>query len=252
MLVHINNVLWSFSSCKFLLEEFFFFFMFFSNCLNTYTVFVWMYCMSIYRHTLRAGLFDNLSRFLVFFFTILLRHSLLYFFRPTLIIIPPTPVFKLSVLNTTSSFHPPLHLLPGMFALNETTGVISTARPLDYEANSSFILKVEADSMRVASSNFRAPSKSECTAPLGHIRDRFTTVKMVHLRTSPLFTSLSLAWKKYYSFKTQKLQLLQLFAMNKGPVRKTYRSVLWFMECNASILVYHSPSASTRTALLFA
>lgn len=52
----------------------------------------------------------------------------------------------------------------GVFALNETTGVISTARPLDYEANSSFVLKVEADSMRVASTNLRAPSKSKCVA----------------------------------------------------------------------------------------
>uniref|UniRef100_A0AAQ6ACS7 Cadherin domain-containing protein n=1 Tax=Amphiprion ocellaris TaxID=80972 RepID=A0AAQ6ACS7_AMPOC len=49
----------------------------------------------------------------------------------------------------------------GVFALNETTGVISTAKPLDYEANSSYILKVEADSMRVVSSNLRAPSKSK-------------------------------------------------------------------------------------------
>lgn len=50
----------------------------------------------------------------------------------------------------------------GVFALNETTGVISTARPLDYESNSSYVLKVEADSMRVVSSNLRAPSKSKC------------------------------------------------------------------------------------------
>uniref|UniRef100_A0A8C4H927 Cadherin domain-containing protein n=1 Tax=Dicentrarchus labrax TaxID=13489 RepID=A0A8C4H927_DICLA len=49
----------------------------------------------------------------------------------------------------------------GTFALNVTTGVISTAKPLDYEANSSYVLKVEADSMRVGSSNFRAPSKSK-------------------------------------------------------------------------------------------
>lgn len=57
----------------------------------------------------------------------------------------------------------PLSLVsPGMFALNETTGLISTAKHLDYEANSSYILKVEADSMRVVSSNLRVPSKSEC------------------------------------------------------------------------------------------
>lgn len=52
---------------------------------------------------------------------------------------------------------------PGVFALNQTTGVISTARPLDFETNSSYVLKVEADSMRVVSSNLRAPSKSTFT-----------------------------------------------------------------------------------------
>uniref|UniRef100_A0A3P8V6C1 Protocadherin-15 n=1 Tax=Cynoglossus semilaevis TaxID=244447 RepID=A0A3P8V6C1_CYNSE len=49
----------------------------------------------------------------------------------------------------------------GEFWLNETTGEIFTARALDYEANSSFVLKVEADSMRVVASNLRAPSKSK-------------------------------------------------------------------------------------------
>uniref|UniRef100_A0A3Q3EN27 Protocadherin-15 n=1 Tax=Labrus bergylta TaxID=56723 RepID=A0A3Q3EN27_9LABR len=48
----------------------------------------------------------------------------------------------------------------GVFTLNETTGMISTAKPLDYEANSSYVLRVEADSMRVVSSNLRAPSKT--------------------------------------------------------------------------------------------
>ncbi|KAM6897023.1 protocadherin-15-like [Xenentodon cancila] len=47
-----------------------------------------------------------------------------------------------------------------IFTLNETTGVIFTAKPLDYETNSSYVLKVEADSMRVASSNLRVPSKT--------------------------------------------------------------------------------------------
>uniref|UniRef100_A0A8C6STF4 Protocadherin-related 15b n=1 Tax=Neogobius melanostomus TaxID=47308 RepID=A0A8C6STF4_9GOBI len=47
----------------------------------------------------------------------------------------------------------------GMFSLNESTGLISTAKALDFEANSSYVLKVEADSMGVVLSNFRAPSK---------------------------------------------------------------------------------------------
>uniref|UniRef100_A0A8C2D6E3 Protocadherin-15 n=1 Tax=Cyprinus carpio TaxID=7962 RepID=A0A8C2D6E3_CYPCA len=49
----------------------------------------------------------------------------------------------------------------GEFIVNNITGVISTAKPLDYESNSSYVLRVEADSMRVVSSNLRAPSKSE-------------------------------------------------------------------------------------------
>lgn len=49
---------------------------------------------------------------------------------------------------------------PGEFNLNETTGVLSTAKGLDYESNHSFVLKVEADSIEVVSSNLRVPSKS--------------------------------------------------------------------------------------------
>ncbi|XP_053270320.1 protocadherin-15 [Pleuronectes platessa] len=59
----------------------------------------------------------------------------------------------------------------GVFALNETTGVISTAKPLDYEANSSFVLKVEADSMRVGSSNLRAPAKTNTAKVMIDIQD---------------------------------------------------------------------------------
>lgn len=64
--------------------------------------------------------------------------------------------------SPTLAFFLRLSLSPGVFALNRTTGQISTAKPLDYEANSSYVLKVEADSMRVVSSNLRAPSKSKC------------------------------------------------------------------------------------------
>uniref|UniRef100_A0A3Q3RC81 Protocadherin-15 n=1 Tax=Monopterus albus TaxID=43700 RepID=A0A3Q3RC81_MONAL len=59
----------------------------------------------------------------------------------------------------------------GMFALNETTGVISTAKPLDYETNSSYVLKVEADSIRVVSSNLRAPSKTNTAKVVIDIQD---------------------------------------------------------------------------------
>ncbi|XP_017293900.1 protocadherin-15-like isoform X3 [Kryptolebias marmoratus] len=58
-----------------------------------------------------------------------------------------------------------------MFTLNETTGEISTAKPLDYETNSSYVLKVEADSMRVVSSNLRAPSKSNTAKVMIDVQD---------------------------------------------------------------------------------
>ncbi|XP_034563499.1 protocadherin-15-like isoform X4 [Notolabrus celidotus] len=59
----------------------------------------------------------------------------------------------------------------GVFALNETTGMISTAKSLDYEANSSYILKVEADSMHVVSSNLRAQSKTNTAKVVIDIQD---------------------------------------------------------------------------------
>ncbi|XP_068611043.1 protocadherin-15-like [Brachionichthys hirsutus] len=59
----------------------------------------------------------------------------------------------------------------GVFVLNETTGLISTAKPLDYEANSSFVLKVEADSMGVVSSHLRAPSKTNTAKVVIDIQD---------------------------------------------------------------------------------
>uniref|UniRef100_A0A087Y5T8 Protocadherin-15 n=1 Tax=Poecilia formosa TaxID=48698 RepID=A0A087Y5T8_POEFO len=59
----------------------------------------------------------------------------------------------------------------GVFLLNKTTGEISTAKPLDYETNSSYVLKVEADSMRVVSSNLRAPSKSNTARVVIDVQD---------------------------------------------------------------------------------
>ncbi|XP_034716720.1 protocadherin-15-like isoform X2 [Etheostoma cragini] len=59
----------------------------------------------------------------------------------------------------------------GVFALNETTGVISTAKPLDYEATSTYVLRVEADSMGVVSSNLRVPSKTNTAKVVIDIQD---------------------------------------------------------------------------------
>ncbi|XP_076856743.1 protocadherin-15b isoform X2 [Brachyhypopomus gauderio] len=59
----------------------------------------------------------------------------------------------------------------GEFALDNQTGLITTARPLDYETNCSFVLRVEADSMRVVSSNLRAPSKSNTAKVFIDVQD---------------------------------------------------------------------------------
>lgn len=52
-------------------------------------------------------------------------------------------------------------LIPGHFQVNNRTGVISTAKPLDYENVTSYVLRVQADSMLVVMSNLRVPSKSK-------------------------------------------------------------------------------------------
>ncbi|XP_067224960.1 protocadherin-15b isoform X2 [Chanodichthys erythropterus] len=59
----------------------------------------------------------------------------------------------------------------GEFVMNNITGVISTAKPLDYESNSSYVLRVEADSMRVVVSNLRAPSKSNTAKVFIDVQD---------------------------------------------------------------------------------
>ncbi|KAL7869827.1 hypothetical protein AOLI_G00138150 [Acnodon oligacanthus] len=59
----------------------------------------------------------------------------------------------------------------GEFTLNNNTGIISTAKTLDYESNSSYVLRVEADSMRVVSSNLRAPSKSNTAKVFIEVQD---------------------------------------------------------------------------------
>uniref|UniRef100_A0A8C6UFN0 Protocadherin-related 15a n=1 Tax=Neogobius melanostomus TaxID=47308 RepID=A0A8C6UFN0_9GOBI len=48
----------------------------------------------------------------------------------------------------------------GTFFVNNMTGVIATAKPLDYESVTGYVLRVQADSMLVVMSNLRVPSKS--------------------------------------------------------------------------------------------
>ncbi|TRY94260.1 hypothetical protein DNTS_025329 [Danionella cerebrum] len=59
----------------------------------------------------------------------------------------------------------------GEFVVNNMTGIISTAKPLDYERINSYVLRVEADSMRVVSSNLRAPSKSNTAKVVIDVQD---------------------------------------------------------------------------------
>ncbi|XP_041939865.1 protocadherin-15-like [Alosa sapidissima] len=59
----------------------------------------------------------------------------------------------------------------GEFALHNSTGVITTARRLDFETNSSYVLRVEADPLQVISSNMRAPAKINTARVLIDLRD---------------------------------------------------------------------------------
>ncbi|XP_042288749.1 protocadherin-15-like isoform X6 [Thunnus maccoyii] len=59
----------------------------------------------------------------------------------------------------------------GHFQVNNRTGVISTAKPLDYENVTSYILRVQADSMLVVMSNLRVPSKTNTAKVFIEVRD---------------------------------------------------------------------------------
>lgn len=47
-----------------------------------------------------------------------------------------------------------------MFGINNITGVIYVNAPLDYETRTSYVLRVQADSLEVVLANLRVPSKS--------------------------------------------------------------------------------------------
>uniref|UniRef100_H3C5M5 Protocadherin-15 n=1 Tax=Tetraodon nigroviridis TaxID=99883 RepID=H3C5M5_TETNG len=59
----------------------------------------------------------------------------------------------------------------GHFQINNKTGVISTAKPLDYEAVTSYVLRVQADSMEVVMSNLRVPSKTNTAKVFIEVQD---------------------------------------------------------------------------------
>uniref|UniRef100_A0A673ZUS0 Protocadherin-related 15a n=1 Tax=Salmo trutta TaxID=8032 RepID=A0A673ZUS0_SALTR len=54
---------------------------------------------------------------------------------------------------------------------NNRTGVISTAKPLDYETVTSYVLRVQADSMVVVMAQLRVPSKSNTAKVFIEVRD---------------------------------------------------------------------------------
>ncbi|XP_047459722.1 protocadherin-15-like isoform X2 [Mugil cephalus] len=59
----------------------------------------------------------------------------------------------------------------GHFQVNNRTGVISTAAALDYENVTSYVLRVQADSLTVVLSNMRVPSKSNTAKVYIEVQD---------------------------------------------------------------------------------
>uniref|UniRef100_A0A8C4HB23 Protocadherin-15 n=1 Tax=Dicentrarchus labrax TaxID=13489 RepID=A0A8C4HB23_DICLA len=59
----------------------------------------------------------------------------------------------------------------GHFQVNNRTGVISTAKPLDYENVTTYVLRVQADSMLVVMSNLRVPSKTNTAKVFIDVQD---------------------------------------------------------------------------------
>ncbi|KAF7664475.1 hypothetical protein LDENG_00175920 [Lucifuga dentata] len=59
----------------------------------------------------------------------------------------------------------------GRFQVNNRTGVIYTANPLDYESVTSYVLRVQADSMVIVMSNLRVPSKTNTAKVFIEVQD---------------------------------------------------------------------------------
>ncbi|KAJ8250520.1 hypothetical protein COCON_G00224420 [Conger conger] len=59
----------------------------------------------------------------------------------------------------------------GHFVVNNVTGVISTAKPLDYENITEYVLRVQADSMAIALSNFNVASKTNTGTVFVFVQD---------------------------------------------------------------------------------
>uniref|UniRef100_A0A3B3QYP7 Protocadherin-15 n=1 Tax=Paramormyrops kingsleyae TaxID=1676925 RepID=A0A3B3QYP7_9TELE len=57
------------------------------------------------------------------------------------------------------------------FAVNNITGVIFTAKALDYESNTSYVLRVQADSLSIVESNIRVPSKTNTAKVFIEVQD---------------------------------------------------------------------------------
>eukprot|EP00079_Xenopus_tropicalis_P037335 XP_017951106.1 PREDICTED: protocadherin-15 [Xenopus tropicalis] len=59
----------------------------------------------------------------------------------------------------------------GIFAIDNSTGVITVAKPLDYENTTSYELRIQADSMEVTKYNLRAASKSNTAIVFIEVQD---------------------------------------------------------------------------------
>ncbi|XP_041426132.1 protocadherin-15-like [Xenopus laevis] len=59
----------------------------------------------------------------------------------------------------------------GIFAIDNSTGAITVAKPLDYENTTSYMLRIQADSMEVTKYNLRAASKSNTATVYIEVQD---------------------------------------------------------------------------------
>ncbi|XP_061767767.1 protocadherin-15a isoform X1 [Nerophis ophidion] len=97
-----------------------------------------------------------------------------YRFAPVSELAPPgTPVGTIlaAAINQTIYYSIVAGNDLGHFRVNNRTGVISTAKPLDYENVTAYVLRVQADSLLVVMSNLRVPSKTNTAKVFLEVQD---------------------------------------------------------------------------------
>ncbi|KAM6916717.1 protocadherin-15-like [Xenentodon cancila] len=97
-----------------------------------------------------------------------------YGFRPVRELAPigtPVGTILAAAINQTIFYSIVAGNELGHFRVNNRTGVISTAARLDYENVTSYVLRVQADSMVVVMSNLRVPSKTNTAKVFIEVED---------------------------------------------------------------------------------